>query len=104
MSDMTLLFEKRIPRFDRASVEYNDYANDLQKLPVKTQKFTAVSGYFFFFYGPTALVGIGRFVSSLIYTQPVGLLGRVSSPLQDRYLTQTDIYASSGIRTHDPSV
>jgi hypothetical protein len=33
-----------------------------------------------------------------------GLLGRVISPSQSRYLTQTDIHASSGIRTHDPSV
>jgi hypothetical protein len=30
-----------------------------------------------FFYGPTALVGLGRFFSSLIYTQSVGLVGRV---------------------------
>jgi hypothetical protein len=35
--------------------------------------------------------------------QSVGL-GRVVSPLQGRYLTQTDIHASSGIRTDDPSV
>jgi hypothetical protein len=37
----------------------------------------------------------------------VGLLGRVISPSQGHYLTQrinTDIHASSGIRTHDPSV
>jgi hypothetical protein len=47
------------------------------------------------------------------YTQSVGLLGREISPTQDRYLhrttqtqnkrTQTS-KASSGIRTHDPSV
>jgi hypothetical protein len=34
----------------------------------------------------------------------VGLLGRVIRPSQGRYLTQTDIHASSGIRTHNPSV
>jgi hypothetical protein len=42
----------------------------------------------------------------------VRLLGRVISPSQGRYLhtttqieeTHTDIHASSGIRTHDPSV
>jgi hypothetical protein len=36
----------------------------------------------------------------------VGLLGRVNSPSQGRYLTQTqtNIHALSGIRTHDPSV
>jgi hypothetical protein len=31
-------------------------------------------------------VGLGRFFSSLIYTQSVGLLGRVISPSQGRYL------------------
>jgi hypothetical protein len=41
---------------------------------------------FFFCYGSTALVGLGRFFSSLIYTQSVGLLGRVLSPSQSRYL------------------
>jgi hypothetical protein len=34
----------------------------------------------------------------------VGLLGRVISPSQGRYLTHTDIQASTGIRTHDPNV
>jgi hypothetical protein len=34
----------------------------------------------------------------------VGLFGRVISPSQGRYLTQTDIHALSGIRTHDLSV
>jgi hypothetical protein len=38
-----------------------------------------------------------------IFTQSVGLLGRVISPSQGRYL-HTDIHALSGIRTHDPSV
>jgi hypothetical protein len=36
--------------------------------------------------------------------QPAGLLGRGISPSQGRYLTQTDIHALSGTRTHDPSV
>jgi hypothetical protein len=49
-----------------------------------------------------------------LFTQTVGLLGRVISPLQGRYLhtgqhkhrikAHTDIHALSGIRTHDPSV
>jgi hypothetical protein len=48
------------------------------------------------------------------FTQSVGLLGRGISPSQGRYLhtqdstntelTHTDINASRGIRTHDPSV
>jgi hypothetical protein len=48
------------------------------------------------------------------FSQTVGLLGRVISPSQDRYLhtgqrkhrinAHTDIHISSGIRTHDPSV
>jgi hypothetical protein len=61
-------------------------------------------------YGCTALVDLGRFFSFLIYTQSVGLLGRGISPSQGRYLhtehntNNTDIHASSGIRSHDPSV
>jgi hypothetical protein len=40
-----------------------------------------------------------------LFTQTVGLLGQVISPSQGRYLyAYTDIHASSGIRTHDPSV
>jgi hypothetical protein len=64
--------------------------------------------------GSTALVDLGLFFSSLIYTQSVGLLGRGISPSQGQSLpthrtTQTqnkhtDIHASSGTRTHDPSV
>jgi hypothetical protein len=56
----------------------------------------------------------GCFFSFLIYTQSVGLLGRVISPSQGLYLhtgqhkhrvnAHTDIHASSGIRTHIPSV
>jgi hypothetical protein len=56
----------------------------------------------------------GLFFSFLIYTQTVGLLGRVISPSQGRYLhaeqpkhkinAYTDIHALNGIRTHDPSV
>jgi hypothetical protein len=53
---------------------------------------------------------VKRFVSlqflNLRYS--VGLLRRVISPSQGRYLTQTQnkhrLYASIGIRTHDPSV
>jgi hypothetical protein len=51
---------------------------------------------------------------NLFFTQSVGLLGRVISPSQGRYLhtrqhkhrinTYTDIHALSGIRSHDPSV
>jgi hypothetical protein len=37
-------------------------------------------------YLSTALVGLGRFFSLLIYTQSVGLLTREISPSQDRYL------------------
>jgi hypothetical protein len=37
-------------------------------------------------YGSTAIVEFGRFFSSLISTQSVGLLGRVISPSQGRYL------------------
>jgi hypothetical protein len=58
-------------------------------------------------YGSTTLVDLGRFFSFLIYTQYVGLLGRVISQLQGRYLhgeQHKDIHASSGIRTDDPSV
>jgi hypothetical protein len=48
------------------------------------------------------------------FSQTVGLLGRVISPSQSRYLNtgqykhrinaHTDILALSGIRTHDPRV
>jgi hypothetical protein len=49
---------------------------------------------------------VKRFVSLqfLNLKHSVGLLGRVISPSQGLYLTQTDIHASSGIGTHDPSV
>jgi hypothetical protein len=49
---------------------------------------------------------VKRFVSLqfLNLWHSVGFLGRVISPSQGRYLTQTDINASSGIRTHYPSV
>jgi hypothetical protein len=39
-----------------------------------------------FFYGSTALAGLGHFFSSLTYTQSVGLLRWVISPSQGRYL------------------
>jgi hypothetical protein len=56
---------------------------------------------------------IHRFFSFLIYTQSVWLLGRRSTRRKaatytqnntNEELTHTDIDASSGIRTHDPSV
>jgi hypothetical protein len=37
-------------------------------------------------HGSTTLVNLGHFLSSLIYTQSVGLLGRGISPPQGRYL------------------
>jgi hypothetical protein len=50
----------------------------------------------------------------IFFTQTIGLFGRMISPSQGRYLhtgehkhrinAHTDIYALSGIRTHDPSV
>jgi hypothetical protein len=47
-----------------------------------------------------------RFVSLqfLCLKHSVGLLGRMMGPSQGRYLTQTDIHASSGIRNHSLSV
>jgi hypothetical protein len=65
------------------------------------------------FYSP--LLGPGLFFSFVIFfTQSVGLLGRVFSPSQGRYLytgqhkhtinAYTDIRALSGIRTHDSNV
>jgi hypothetical protein len=49
---------------------------------------------------------VKRFVSLqfLNLRHSVALLGRVITPSQGRYLTQTDIHASSGIRTHDSRV
>jgi hypothetical protein len=67
----------------------------------------------FFFYGSTALVGLGRFFSSLIYTQSVGFLDGGSALRKTAIYTQnntntedmhTDIHAFSGIRTHYSSV
>jgi hypothetical protein len=50
-----------------------------------------------------------RFRNLTLIDNLVGLLGRVISPSQGRYLhrttpTQIDISASSGIRTHDPNI
>jgi hypothetical protein len=49
---------------------------------------------------------VKRFFSLQFLTlrQSVGLLGRGISPSQGHDLTQTDIHALNGIRTHDPSV
>jgi hypothetical protein len=57
-------------------------------------------------------VGLGRFFSSLIHTQPVWLLGRGINHSKGRYLhteqhkhiIYAHIYPSSRIRTHDTSV
>jgi hypothetical protein len=68
----------------------------------------------FHFKASAPLLGPGLFFSFvIIFTQTVGLLGRVISPSQGRYLhtgqhkhrinAHTDIHALSGIRTHDPS-
>jgi hypothetical protein len=69
-----------------------------------------------FINGSTApLLSPGLFFSFVIFfTESVGLLGRASSPSQDRYLhtgqdkhritAHTKIRALSGIRNHDPSV
>jgi hypothetical protein len=60
----------------------------------------------------SSLLNPGLFFSFVIlFTQSVGLLGRVMSPSQGRYLhagqhkinAYTDIRAFSGIRTYDPS-
>jgi hypothetical protein len=69
------------------------------------------------FMAPQGFVGSWPlfFSVSWSYTQSVGLLGRGISPSQDLYLHteqhkhrinahNTDIHASSEIRTHDPSV
>jgi hypothetical protein len=55
-----------------------------------------------------------QFRKYILFTQTIGLLGRVISLLQGPYLhteqhkhrinAHTDIHDSSGIRTHDPSV
>jgi hypothetical protein len=72
--------------------------------------------YYYYYYGSTALCwAFSVFSVSWSYTEPAGLLGRGISPSQDLYLhteqhkhtinaQNTDIYALSGIRAHDPSV
>jgi hypothetical protein len=66
-------------------------------------------------YGSTALYwALATFFSLLIYPQSIGLLGRVISPSQGRYLdteqhkhrinAHRDIHAWSEIQTYDPSV
>jgi hypothetical protein len=64
-------------------------------------------------YGSAALCwALIAFSVTWSFTQSVRLLGRGISPSQGRYLysttqieyTHTDIHASSGIRTHDPSI
>jgi hypothetical protein len=50
-------------------------------------------------------VGLGRFFSSLIYTQSVGLLRRVISPSQGRYLhTEHHKYRKKRTQTSMPLV
>jgi hypothetical protein len=70
----------------------------------------------FYYYGSTAICWVlAAFSVSWSYTQSVELLGRGISPPQGVYVHikrhkqrinahNTDIYALSGIRTHDPSV
>jgi hypothetical protein len=78
-------------------------------LPAFAFHFTSIYLWLYSPCGPSPLF------SFLIYTQSVGLLGRVTSPSQGRYLHtgqheqrinahNTDIHALNGIRTHDPSV
>jgi hypothetical protein len=64
-------------------------------------------------YDSTAVVDLGRFISFLIYTQSVGLLGQGSAHRKaptysqnntNTEKTHTDIQALSGIRTDDLSV
>jgi hypothetical protein len=49
---------------------------------------TTVYFLFFFFYGSTALVGLGRFFSSLIYTQSVDSLAEWSARRMAAIYTQ----------------
>jgi hypothetical protein len=76
---------------------------------------TCISGWFFFSMALPAHSGprpLFQFRNH--FSQTVGLLGRVTSPSQGRYLNtgqhkyrinaRTDIHALNGIRTHDPSV
>jgi hypothetical protein len=68
----------------------------------KMAVFCDISTIYVWLYCP--LLDLGRFFSFLIFlTQSLGLLERGISPSKGRYL-HTDIHASSGIRTHDPSV
>jgi hypothetical protein len=72
--------------------------------------------YYYYYYDSTALWWTLEALSvSWSYTQSVGLIGPGISPSQGRYLHTeqhkhrinahyTYIHASSGIRTHDPSV
>jgi hypothetical protein len=72
--------------------------------------------YYYYYYGCTSLCwALAAFSVSWSCTQSVGLLGRGISPSQGLYLYteqhkhrtnahNTDIYALSGIRTHDQSV
>jgi hypothetical protein len=64
-------------------------------------------------YDSITFVNLGRFSSFLIHEQSAGVHGRGMIPSQGRYLhteqqkhriTYTDIHASTGIRTYDPSV
>jgi hypothetical protein len=75
-----------------------------------------VTGYYYCYYGSTALCwALAAFSVSWSYTQSVGLLGRGISPLQSLYLRteqykhtinahNIDMHVLSGIRTHDRSV
>jgi hypothetical protein len=64
--------------FVRTMYTYLCISHDSQNKP-QLLSYLAISGC-------TALVELGRFFSSIIYTQSVGLLGREISPPQGRYL------------------
>jgi hypothetical protein len=77
---------------------------------LKCQLFTYVLIFFFFSSCCSTSehrASVKRFFFSmqfLILRQSVGLLEGGISLRQGRYVTQTEIHALSGIRTHDPSV
>jgi hypothetical protein len=57
-----------------------------------------------YFYGCTAFVVLGRFFSSLIYTQSVGLLGLGISPSEGRYIHRTTQTKTKRTQTSIPRV
>jgi hypothetical protein len=76
--------------------EYTRYVDDLNFITCNLS-----------LYGSTTLCWtLAAFSVSWHYTQSTGLLGQGISPSQDLYphTAHTDIHASRGIRTHDPSI